>query len=102
MIRRPPRSTLFPYATLFRTQLDRLRHGREPPLLPVLDEGSVVEEDADAVVGARPELVGAPIERAHVCTPVTPTSRMPSSACHKTSRNRFGSQRSCLYQRLSQ
>src|SRR3712207_7079145 len=32
MIRRPPRSTLFPYTTLFRSPLDavgRLRHGRD-------------------------------------------------------------------------
>src|SRR5438034_2090551 len=27
MIRRPPRSTLFPYTTLFRSPLHRLRHG---------------------------------------------------------------------------
>src|SRR2546422_8611679 len=28
MIRRPPRSTLFPYTTLFRSGGDRLRHGQ--------------------------------------------------------------------------
>src|SRR2546430_9147684 len=28
MIRRPPRSTLFPYTTLFRSYFDYLRHGR--------------------------------------------------------------------------
>src|SRR2546430_3601115 len=28
MIRRPPRSTLFPYTTLFRSELDRLEHRR--------------------------------------------------------------------------
>src|SRR3712207_7042571 len=27
MIRRPPRSTLFPYTTLFRSELQRLEHG---------------------------------------------------------------------------
>src|SRR5256885_4287362 len=27
MIRRPPRSTLFPYTTLFRSLLERARHG---------------------------------------------------------------------------
>src|SRR3712207_7253094 len=34
MIRRPPRSTLFPYTTLFRSRGDRRRHragAREPP-----------------------------------------------------------------------
>src|SRR2546429_7819171 len=38
MIRRPPRSTLFPYTTLFRSGLDelaRFRHA-EAPLLPVV------------------------------------------------------------------
>src|SRR5436190_7829312 len=29
MIRRPPRSTLFPYTTLFRSRVDRLRHVAE-------------------------------------------------------------------------
>src|SRR2546425_4579276 len=27
MIRRPPRSTLFPYTTLFRSEVDRAEHG---------------------------------------------------------------------------
>src|SRR3989475_8844564 len=31
MIRRPPRSTLFPYTTLFRSQLPRLSHGVHRP-----------------------------------------------------------------------
>src|SRR3712207_7486758 len=30
MIRRPPRSTLFPYTTLFRSELDRPRHHLRP------------------------------------------------------------------------
>src|SRR3989475_105953 len=30
MIRRPPRSTLFPYTTLFRSHVARLSHGRLP------------------------------------------------------------------------
>src|SRR3712207_8175983 len=34
MIRRPPRSTLFPYTTLFRSQSLVLRRGREPTLDP--------------------------------------------------------------------
>src|SRR2546427_2413968 len=33
MIRRPPRSTLFPYTTLFRSQSQRLRRRRRPGLL---------------------------------------------------------------------
>src|SRR3712207_9108907 len=31
MIRRPPRSTLFPYTTLFRSELDRCDLGHPPP-----------------------------------------------------------------------
>src|SRR3712207_8635070 len=31
MIRRPPRSTLFPYTTLFRSRLRRLLHREGPP-----------------------------------------------------------------------
>src|SRR2546427_5414250 len=33
MIRRPPRSTLFPYTTLFRSRARRRRIGRRRPLL---------------------------------------------------------------------
>src|SRR5258708_19853573 len=48
MIRRPPRSTLFPYTTLFRSQLRLLDvsegHGRIPPArqhsMPRTDRGS--------------------------------------------------------------
>src|SRR2546426_8606143 len=34
MIRRPPRSTLFPYTTLFRSQLDARAVRRQPPHEP--------------------------------------------------------------------
>src|SRR3712207_7391353 len=37
MIRRPPRSTLFPYTTLFRSRLDRDRDAGERPLVAGLD-----------------------------------------------------------------
>src|SRR2546425_13188270 len=41
MIRRPPRSTLFPYTTLFRSLLGREGSRAEPPLSPLLSkEGS--------------------------------------------------------------
>src|SRR2546426_2181671 len=33
MIRRPPRSTLFPYTTLFRSPLRDAGHGQPPPAL---------------------------------------------------------------------
>src|SRR5947209_17283647 len=32
MIRRPPRSTLFPYTTLFRSQAQQKPAGRQPPV----------------------------------------------------------------------
>src|SRR2546422_8307124 len=55
MIRRPPRSTLFPYTTLFRSDLERVRSGSQE------DEeqrrGLAVEPPHDIVVaGAQPDL----------------------------------------------
>src|SRR5437899_8205525 len=38
MIRRPPRSTLFPYTTLFRSAPDRAHHDWRPPSLESLDQ----------------------------------------------------------------
>src|SRR3712207_7841778 len=49
MIRRPPRSTLFPYTTLFRSEghlllerPGREQHAVEPPVLAAVDAGEVV------------------------------------------------------------
>src|SRR3712207_8664850 len=42
MIRRPPRSTLFPYTTLFRSFAGRVAAGRGPVLLTVVTERSVL------------------------------------------------------------
>src|SRR3712207_7366820 len=52
MIRRPPRSTLFPYTTLFRSQLvERLPHADQP---------GAAARGVDHDVGERPaELLGA-------------------------------------------
>src|SRR5688572_32447592 len=37
MIQRPPRSTLFPYTTLFRSGLERMKHvAGTPPITPIL------------------------------------------------------------------
>src|SRR3712207_6893217 len=44
MIRRPPRSTLFPYTTLFRS----IERERQPALLRFLDEGRIGEGFFDA------------------------------------------------------
>src|SRR2546422_9261415 len=58
MIRRPPRSTLFPYTTLFRSELDRCA-GRERLLLVVGMPGTVRPRELRielAVRGAQPSL----------------------------------------------
>src|SRR2546430_7486711 len=43
MIRRPPRSTLFPYTTLFRSRADRAERGRAAPLAHRLVESLALE-----------------------------------------------------------
>src|SRR3712207_9175535 len=43
MIRRPPRSTLFPYTTLFRSWLDAEGERLPPPLFPGFDALGAVE-----------------------------------------------------------
>src|SRR2546422_3471792 len=58
MIRRPPRSTLFPYTTLFRSRSERRRGARAAE-----DRGVAVEHQAPRRVGQRP---GAR-RRAEVC-----------------------------------
>src|SRR3712207_7066132 len=64
MIRRPPRSTLFPYTTLFRSEsaLDRLSRPRARPLRRVRRadrdaRGETVGDD-DLLRGARPVVAG--------------------------------------------
>src|SRR3989475_9607883 len=44
MIRRPPRSPLFPYTTLFRSQHPPRRHPRQPADEDVLDRGQAPDE----------------------------------------------------------
>src|SRR2546428_9498395 len=100
MIRRPPRSTLFPYPTLFRSPL--LLHPR-PTRLLALGVGTadtvgaaLAPGPARRCGGARPR--GAPhrragpgasaeIGRAHASTPVTIRYRRPSSAWTKGQRS---------------
>src|SRR2546430_10176695 len=45
MIRRPPRSTLFPYTTLFRSQGNTLSWGCSTSSSPNVCEGMIVEGD---------------------------------------------------------
>src|SRR2546425_6545159 len=97
MIRRPPRSTLFPYTTLFRSPrhgavvLRREAHGGTAELRDLLRPRHADDRPADGTrVGARDagarHRQRAEIGRAHVWTPVTSLSRMPSSALKKKNR----------------
>src|SRR3712207_6959668 len=54
MIRRPPRSTLFPYTTLFRSQPRRRRAGFDPD--PVGGEAAALVADARECGRAGPRL----------------------------------------------
>src|SRR3712207_8769816 len=85
MIRRPPRSTLFPYTTLFRSPTDRDRALAEVvQVLAQMEDGASRSELVRRVsdkLGLQPALVG--IGRAHGLTPVTPKYRMPSSSLKK-------------------
>src|SRR3712207_7660864 len=52
MIRRPPRSTLFPYTTLFRSRDERVRLSRDRRSVDVRRPGAVgAEQDPAAVRG---------------------------------------------------
>src|SRR3712207_7047361 len=85
MIRRPPRSTLFPYTTLFRS---RLQLAVQRVVLVVADLRVVVGVVAAGGGGDLLAQLGGPLRRAHspssaeigrghVCTPVPPISCMP-------------------------
>src|SRR3712207_9548058 len=56
MIRPPPRSTLFPYTTLFRSRVDDVLD----PAGDVGEErvGDVEDDEADGAAGPRPQLAG--------------------------------------------
>src|SRR3712207_7523019 len=85
MIRRPPRSTLFPYTTLFRSG----EGGRVPRVVVgIAGRGVVVAGPARRphrgdVEDRLPAQLVVEIGRAHVWTTATPIFRMPSSACKK-------------------
>src|SRR2546430_4627525 len=94
MIRRPPRSTLFPYTTLFRSTLQDLD---EAPALAARHRAALDDADDVARVGVVALVVGVQhrgaahdllvaavgIGRAHLLTPVTVKTRMPASAFKK-------------------
>src|SRR3712207_8163767 len=65
MIRRPPRSTLFPYTTLFRSQLaallvrqaahlERRHHAERAVVLAAVAVGVAMRADAEGLGAARP------------------------------------------------
>src|SRR4051794_41261583 len=56
MIRRPPRSTLFPYTTLFRSQMPRQRPGRLFPLVQRPRWGCSAERERNELDAGRPAL----------------------------------------------
>src|SRR3712207_8597422 len=100
MIRRPPRSTLFPYTTLFRSAGDLLvrrrrgrheRHAVEAELIARLRGAQQVRlvrrverppEEAEPHGRTRPS-PPTKIGRAHALTPVTPKPPISSSALKK-------------------
>src|SRR3712207_7201451 len=87
MIRRPPRSTLFPYTTLFRSDLPgRHQHPRAPESGGGGSKrGSQAQRDAREALGRSRGGYGtqALIWKGHVRTPITPKFRIPSSAFKK-------------------
>src|SRR5260221_9713172 len=86
MIRRPPRSTLFPYTTLFRSLRLHLScasaYGGTLHLYALDWEGAGRRETITVNDGSGPQAANVStdlIGSAHVCTPVKHCSRMPAS-----------------------
>src|SRR2546426_6162158 len=57
MIRRPPRSTLFPYTTLFRSVLNERRHPLDPCQRQHLGDAGLGLDEPLHLVGGEEELV---------------------------------------------
>src|SRR3989442_3312407 len=57
MIRRPPRSTLFPYTTLFRSRLPRLSMSNQLPIYDSEPETQERSEEHTSELQSRPHLV---------------------------------------------
>src|SRR3712207_7179021 len=99
MIRRPPRSTLFPYTTLFRSREEHLsavqrgagllptllrafvEYLRDDPDRRVADEAGRLEERRDRILGGlRRVAPGATRSEEHTSELQSRQSRMPASA----------------------
>src|SRR3712207_9062442 len=69
MIRRPPRSTLFPYTTLFRSPGDGVEGGEHRPLglrVPLREHADLARERQAVEVGAvADELVALDVDHVH-------------------------------------
>src|SRR2546428_6728140 len=99
MIRRPPRSTLFPYTTLFRSRLDRAAevpaHARRVPqhhAHPFAEfRAQRRSEEHTSELQSRSDLVCRLLlekkKRTHFFTPITCITRIPSSASKITRRS---------------
>src|SRR2546430_10117263 len=101
MIRRPPRSTLFPYTTLFRSgRAEGFRRPAEPLVEVDSEQTGPLDIDAEETApdgggcrrvvraevvklsrGEVPRRASAQIGKAHLCTPLTSQTRMSSSSC---------------------
>src|SRR6185312_17481862 len=57
MIRRPPRSTLFPYTTLFRSTQAQRRHGHRPRRVDHPADGARRSEEHTSELQSRSDLV---------------------------------------------
>src|SRR3989442_7551467 len=79
MIRRPPRSTLFPYTTLFRSVRPRFDAGHDRGL-PHREHLLALHELHCGSLSCRDVRGAEEIGRAHVLTPVTTADRMAASA----------------------
>src|SRR2546429_6017004 len=82
MIRRPPRSTLFPYTTLFRSDvLSRLERAGVPAA-PVNDLGQVARHDQTAALGRSEEHTSELQSRLHlVCRLLLEKNKNARFAC---------------------
>src|SRR6266436_2475640 len=84
MIQRPPRSTLFPYTTLFRSAVDRVARGRERvvhrPRHRVAGLGPVEREDGDGALAREDGLGGHAVRstRTFMTGPPPSACSMPS------------------------
>src|SRR5690348_18221283 len=74
MIRRPPRSTLFPYTTLFRSETER-SEGPTLPLSPELSSGRRPERKLGGERGIRTPGAGNPAQQvSNLARSATPAS----------------------------